>query len=53
MGELGTTPEALEGNLQDILDLCVPWGALVLIDEAEMLWSVAPSPTSSATRWSA
>jgi hypothetical protein len=37
MGELGTTPESLEGNLQDILDLCVPWGALVLIDEAEML----------------
>ena len=37
MGELGTSPESLEGNLQDILDLCVPWGALVLIDEAEML----------------
>ena len=37
MGELGTTPEALEERLQDVLDLCVPWGALVLIDEAEML----------------
>lgn len=37
MGELGTSPEALEERLQDILDLCVPWGALVLIDEAEML----------------
>ncbi len=37
MGELGTTPEALEERLLDILDLCVPWGALVLIDEAEML----------------
>ena len=37
MGELGTSPESLESNLQDILDLCVPWGALVLIDEAEML----------------
>jgi hypothetical protein len=37
MGELGTTPEALEERLQDILDLCVPWKALVLIDEAEML----------------
>ncbi|KAL1515773.1 hypothetical protein AB1Y20_002389 [Prymnesium parvum] len=37
MGELGTTPQTLESNLQDVLDLCVPWGALVLIDEAEML----------------
>lgn len=37
MGELGTTPETLEERLLDILDLCVPWGALVLIDEAEML----------------
>jgi hypothetical protein len=37
MGELGTTPEALESRLQDILDLCIPWKALVLIDEAEML----------------
>lgn len=37
MGELGTTPEALEERLLDILDLCTPWGALVLIDEAEML----------------
>jgi SpoVK/Ycf46/Vps4 family AAA+-type ATPase len=37
MGELGTTPESLESRLQDILDLCIPWQALVLIDEAEML----------------
>jgi SpoVK/Ycf46/Vps4 family AAA+-type ATPase len=37
MGELGTTPESLEARLQDIFDLCVPWQALVLIDEAEML----------------
>mmetsp|Transcript_21925 Transcript_21925/g.31460 ORF Transcript_21925/g.31460 Transcript_21925/m.31460 type:complete len:457 (+) Transcript_21925:33-1403(+) len=37
MGELGTTPESLEERLQDILDLCIPWKALVLIDEAEML----------------
>ena len=37
MGELGTTPESLEANLTDVLALCVPWGALVLIDEAEML----------------
>lgn len=37
MGELGTTPEVLEERLQDILDLCIPWRALVLIDEAEML----------------
>ena len=37
MGELGTSPETLEDRLQDILDLCIPWKALVLIDEAEML----------------
>jgi len=37
MGELGTTPEALEERLTDVLDLAAPWGALVLIDEAEML----------------
>ena len=37
MGELGTTPEALEERLRDILELCEPWRALVLIDEAEML----------------
>jgi hypothetical protein len=37
MGELGTTPELLEDRLQDIFDLCAPWQALVLIDEAELL----------------
>jgi SpoVK/Ycf46/Vps4 family AAA+-type ATPase len=37
MGELGTSPESLEERLQDVLDLCIPWKALVLIDEAEML----------------
>ena len=37
MGELGTTPEALEERLSDVLEVCTPWGALVLIDEAEML----------------
>ena len=37
MGELGTSPEALEERLQDVLDLCIPWKALILIDEAEML----------------
>lgn len=37
MGELGVTPEDLESRLQDIFDLCLPWQALVLIDEAEML----------------
>lgn len=40
MGELGTTPEELEKRLQAIFDLCVPWHALVLIDEAEMLLQV-------------
>ena len=37
MGELGVTPENLENRLQEIFDLCLPWQALVLIDEAEML----------------
>jgi hypothetical protein len=37
MGELGTSPESLEDRLLEVLELCVPWGALVLIDEAEML----------------
>jgi hypothetical protein len=37
MGELGTSPETLEERLLDIFDLCIPWSALVLIDEAEML----------------
>ena len=37
MGELGTTPEQLEERLQKIFDLCLPWNALVLIDEAEIL----------------
>ena len=37
MGELGTSPEALEERLGGVLALCAPWGALVLIDEAEML----------------
>jgi SpoVK/Ycf46/Vps4 family AAA+-type ATPase len=37
MGELGTTPESLEERLQAIFDLCLPWQALILIDEAEML----------------
>lgn len=36
-GELGTQPETLEERLRDILDLAELWGALVLVDEAEML----------------
>ena len=37
MGELGTTPEVLEERLSEVLELCAAWGALALIDEAEML----------------
>jgi hypothetical protein len=37
MGELGTTPDTLEDRLLEVLELCASWGALVLIDEAEML----------------
>jgi hypothetical protein len=34
---LGTTPEALEERLAELIELATPWGALLLIDEAEML----------------
>lgn len=37
MGELGTTPETLEDRLMEVLELCAGWGALALIDEADML----------------
>ncbi|KAI9156062.1 hypothetical protein H9P43_009172 [Blastocladiella emersonii ATCC 22665] len=35
MGELGTTPEAMETRLGEVLDLCAGWDALVLIDEVD------------------
>ena len=37
MGELGTSPEVLEERLSHVFDLCAPWRAIVLIDEADML----------------
>jgi len=43
MSELGITPEKLEDRLQDIFDLCTPWQALVLIDEAELLLKIRTS----------
>ncbi|KAI8910326.1 P-loop containing nucleoside triphosphate hydrolase protein [Gorgonomyces haynaldii] len=36
MGELGTDPEVLEKRLMEILELCAGWGALTLIDEADV-----------------
>ncbi|KAJ3392255.1 hypothetical protein HDU84_004520 [Entophlyctis sp. JEL0112] len=36
MGELGTSPEAMEQRLADVLDLCAGWNALALIDEADV-----------------
>jgi len=36
MGELGTTPDELESRLKAILDVCAEWGALILIDEADV-----------------
>jgi len=36
VGELGTTPESLESNLQAILELSGLWGAGILLDEADI-----------------
>jgi len=36
VGELGTTPEALERNLQEILELSAIWGCGILLDEADI-----------------
>jgi len=36
VGELGTTPESLEQNLQAILDLASGWKAVLLMDEADV-----------------
>jgi hypothetical protein len=35
-GELGTDPRALENELQKILDIAHAWGALLLLDEADV-----------------
>ena len=36
IGQLGTSPEALEEKLGEILDLCQRWDALILLDEADI-----------------
>lgn len=36
IGELGVTPQELENNLRDILDVCETWDALILLDEADV-----------------
>ena len=36
VGELGTTPDSLEKNLQNILELAAIWGAAILLDEADI-----------------
>jgi len=36
IGQLGTSPEALEEKLGDILDLCQRWDSLILLDEADI-----------------
>lgn len=36
MGELGVTPADLERRLTDVLDLCSGWGAVVVLDEADV-----------------
>ncbi|KAF9881415.1 AAA family ATPase [Colletotrichum karsti] len=35
-GELGTDPRYLEQELQKILDICHAWGAILLLDEADV-----------------
>jgi ATPase family associated with various cellular activities (AAA) len=35
-GELGTDPRVLERNLTDILDIAHAWGAVLLLDEADV-----------------
>lgn len=35
-GELGTDPRTLEGELQKILDIAHAWGAVLLLDEADV-----------------
>ncbi|KAG0026824.1 hypothetical protein BGZ81_006075 [Podila clonocystis] len=36
MGELGLTPDEMERRLGDVLDLCADWGALLLLDKADV-----------------
>ena len=35
-GELGTDPRYLETELLKILDICHTWGAILLLDEADV-----------------
>ncbi|KAK6217934.1 hypothetical protein LQW54_002989 [Pestalotiopsis sp. IQ-011] len=35
-GDLGMDPRQLEGELQKILDVCHTWGAILLLDEADV-----------------
>ncbi|KAI1499239.1 hypothetical protein F5X99DRAFT_291061 [Biscogniauxia marginata] len=35
-GDLGTDPRYLEAELQKILDICHAWGAILLLDEADV-----------------
>jgi len=36
VGELGVTPDVLEKNLQNILELAGIWGSAILLDEADI-----------------
>jgi hypothetical protein len=36
VGELGTTPAALEENLSQIMDVAISWDAIVLLDEVDV-----------------
>lgn len=36
-GELGCTPETIETNLKEVMDIATRWNAIVLIDEADVI----------------
>ena len=35
-GDIGTNPERLEDKLEEIFDYAVTWGAILLLDEADV-----------------
>ena len=49
MGELGTTPDALERQLERILDMCGRWKAIVLLDEADIFLENRSGPDASSS----
>lgn len=42
VGELGTNPHQLETELNKILDVAHSWGAVLLLDEADVFLGMIP-----------